>query len=196
MANYEITIITSQDVKDAPVKKEIETLGGKILAVNSLGQRQLAYPIKKETAGYYTVINFEIDPGKVLELNKKLGLSQEILRHIILVAQAAKIEAPKPVETKIAEKPVEKVEEKPQKVAEKEAEIAKPVEKAAAKKKPAKKAAKKIETPKETPLEPPAGVTATEPKVSPAAQEIEAEKMSAEERLKALDKKLDELLKE
>jgi small subunit ribosomal protein S6 len=185
MNKYEITIITKEDEKEKPIKKEIEGLGGKVITVNSVGQRQMVFPIKKETAGYYTVVLFEIDPTKVLELNKKLGLNQEILRHLILVAKAAKIEAPKPikVEPKIAVKPIEKVEEKPKEVAEKEEEITKPVEKPKEEKKPAKKAVKKIEAP-------------TEPKVSPAAKAIEAEEISSEERLKALDKKLDELLKE
>src|SRR3990167_6595197 len=99
MNKYEITIITKEpldtalepssraevqgkDEKEAPVKKEIETLGGKVLGVNSLGQKQFVYPIKKETAGFYTVINFEIEPTKVLELNQKLGLKTEILRHL------------------------------------------------------------------------------------------------------------------
>lgn len=194
MNKYEITIITKEDAKDAPVKKEIEGLGGKVIAVNSLGQRQMIFPIKKETAGYYTVVGFEIDPVKVLELNKKLGLNQEILRHIILVARAAKIEAPKPskLEPKIAVKPIEKVEEKPKEVAEKEEpKIEEPVEKPKEEKKPVKKAAKKIEAPVEKPA-----VPQVEPKVSPAAKAIEAEEMSADERLKALDKKLDELLKE
>ncbi|MBM2821038.1 MAG: ribosomal protein, partial [Candidatus Berkelbacteria bacterium] len=128
MEKYEITIITKEpfdtahgkDTKDTPVKKEIESLGGKILNVQSLGQKQMAYQIKKETAGFYTVITLEIDPTKVLELNKKFGLKQEILRHLILVAKAAKTEVPRVrkevVETKtitpeVEEKPKEEIPE-------------------------------------------------------------------------------------
>ncbi len=184
MNKYEITIITKEDAKDAPVKKEIEGLGGKVLEINSLGQRQMIFPIKKETAGYYTVVLFEIDPTKVLELNKKLGLSPAILRHIILVAKAAKVAVPKEKvkESKILAKPIEI--EKPKEIVKKEEEKEKPAEKPKiAKEKPAKKI-EKVEAPAE------------KPKVSPAAKAIEAEEMSADERLKALDKKLDELLKE
>ena len=200
MNKYEITIITREEGKEKPVKKEIESLGGKVLETNSLGQRQLVFPIKKETAGYYTVVIFELEPTKILELNKTLGLKPEILRHLILVAKAAKIEAPKekvavPEEKKAEEKEVIPTllpegagKEEPKAIEEvkeeKKAEE-KPIEVPEVKKKPSKKPVKKAEEKPEA-----------EPKVSPAAKEIEAEEVSAEERLKALDKKLDELLKE
>lgn len=197
MNKYEITTITKEDQKDAPVKKEIETLGGKVLESNSIGQRKMIFPIKKEAAGYYTVVLFEIDPEKVLELNKKLSLKSEILRFLILTAEAAKTSLPKVVrkeEQAIEEAPEaplakvteeEKVVEKPKAEQKVEKEVTKP-EAPAKTSKPEKKTAKK-------PVEP---IVVEKPKVSPAAKEIEAEEMSADERLKALDEKLDELLKE
>ena len=173
LMKYEITIITKEDVKEKPLKKEIESLDGKILAVKSLGQKQFVYPIKKEAAGFYTVTSFEMEPTKILELNKKLGLSAEILRHLILVAKAAtsatakpKVSQPKPTKTikkavVQAPTPVKEIKEAP--------------------KKPAK-----IVKPKPVVI----------PGITKASKEIEAEETSTEERLKALDKKLDELLKE
>ena len=190
MNKYEITIITKEDTKGAPVKKEIEGLGGKVLSVNSLGQRQLIYPIKKETAGFYTVINFEIEPTKVLELNQKLGLKPEILRHLILVAKAIKIAAPKPADARAtAGREKEIVIEKPEiKIPETKTEAK--IEKVTEKQMPAlpagkPKPAKKIIAPKPE-----------APKVTKEVAKIEEEETSTEERLKALDKKLDELLKE
>lgn len=194
MNKYEITIITREDQKDAPVKKEIEALGGKVLETNSIGQRKMIFPIKKETSGYYTVVRLEIEPGKILELNKKLSLSPEILRFLILTSEAAKTSTPKATKKEIVEPqvlpPAQAIEEEkpakptvePKEEKKAEEEPAKPVTPV----KPEKKAAKK-------PAEP--SVT-EEPKASPAAKEIADEEMSAEERLKALDKKLDELLKE
>src|SRR3990167_2129825 len=165
MNKYEITIITKEPLdsargKEKPVKKEIEALGGKILTVASLCQKQLVYAIKKETAGFYTSLNFEMEPTKVLQLNQKLGLAPEILRHIILLAKAAKVEVPKEV----------KIEKAPEKHL--------PALPAG----PPKKTAEKIITP-EPEL----------PKVTKGVAKIEEEESSTEERLKALDKKLDEL---
>jgi len=186
MNKYEITTITREDTKEKEmraVKKDIETLGGKILSVNSLGQRQCVYAIKKETAGFYTVIGFEIEPTKVLELNQKLALSPEILRHIILVAKAVKIEVPK--KPSFASSDAKTMED--EKATEgKKAEKPK-VEEIAEKPKP-KKAAQKIVAPKP--------ITPVAPKVTKEVAKIEEEESSTEDRLKALDKKLDELLKE
>ncbi len=196
MNKYEITIITKENpAGGGPVKKEIESLDGKVLDANTIGQRKLIFPIKKETAGYYTVVNFEISPEKVLELNKKLSLKSEILRYLILTAEAAKTAAPKvakkaekSIEPEIIAQPIEESKEEITEKPKEEKAVEKPIEisPAAVEPKQEKKAAKK-----------PVTVKAPEkPKASPAATEIEKEEMSADERLKALDKKLDELLKE
>jgi len=206
MNKYEITIITKEDTKGAPVKKEIESLGGKILGVTSIGQRQFVFPIKKETAGYYTVINFEIEPTKVHDLNKKLTLVPEILRHIILAAKAVKIEAPRVKKMPEKEKVIEKIEapEVP-KIAGEPVVGPRPISPGL--KKPAKE--EKVEIEKVPEKEKPVKKPVKKPELVPVTEaakasqrpaslglEIEAEELSADERLKALDKKLDELLKE
>lgn len=199
MNQYEITFITKENLKGEPAKKEIESLSGKILSINSLEDRQFAYPIKKENSGTYSTIVFELAPEKVFELNKKLALDTEILRHLIITYKAASVPTkPKVIEKTLAEPaetelaaPVEteiipKEEPKETEVKPEEPEQA-PVEEAKEKKaakKPTKKAPEKIEKPKPAP----------EP--SKASQEAMKEELSAEDRLKALDKKLDELLKE
>ncbi len=208
MKEYEITFITKEpfdtapsiklgasqgkDLKDSPVKKEIESLGGKILSTSSIGQKQFTYKIKKETAGTYSSAIFEIEPEKVNELNNKLVLKPEILRHLIIITRAVKIpleSAPKPIVEKIAA-PEEKlelpeVEEKPalptpvetikEELKEK---VKKPTEKKLVE---AKKPVKEKLFEKEKPASKPA---------------IKEEDISPDDRLKALDKKLDELLKE
>jgi len=163
MKTYEITFITKEEIKENPAAKEIEALDGKVLSSNTLGQKQFAYRIKKETSGFYTTLVFEMAPEKVLELNRKINLNEDILRHVIITYKAAKIQKTKPVklekmppkEIPTEEKPAKIIKETPEKI------IQKPVKTAPAKKKAAPK---------------------------PEANE--------EERLEALDKKLDELLKE
>ncbi len=183
MKTYEITFITKEDQKEKPVKAEVEKLGGKILNISSIGEKNFAYPIKKETKGFYTTVSFEIEPEKVFDLNKKLGLSEEILRHLIIIGKTTQVElpalkpakvvkeVPAPKEEKMIEAPKEVKEiEKPKK-------IAKPV------KKPEKVVEKEV-----APVE--------KKKATSEVTEIEKETESEEDRLKALDKKLDELLKE
>ncbi|MEK7142822.1 MAG: 30S ribosomal protein S6 [Patescibacteria group bacterium] len=193
MQNYELTFITGEDFKEKTVQKEIETAGGKIIEVKSLGQKDLAYPIKKESRGFYTTVIMTIDPEKVGNLASKLNLKGEILRHIILSSRPGKIskikEKPTPVkeeklvqekETLLAEPlaPMAEVKEIPQEV--------KPLEKPEKPKVPAKVIKKAL--PKVT--KPP-----TEAKLK-KTEKIQKEEFTQEERLKALDEKLDELLKE
>src|SRR3972149_1873080 len=118
MKQYEITLITKEETKENPVVKEIEGLGGKVLSTNTLGQKQFAYKIKKETSGFYLTLTFEMAPEKVLELNRKISLNEDILRYIIITHKAAKIQKPKPV--KVEKMPPKEItaEEKPAKIIE------------------------------------------------------------------------------
>ncbi|HLB95864.1 MAG TPA: 30S ribosomal protein S6 [Patescibacteria group bacterium] len=161
MKQYEITFLTREDPKGAaPVQKEIEALGGKIISSAFLGQKQLVYPIKKEKSAFYTTVVVEIEPEKVLELNRKLGLKEEILRHLIIIAKAVKIFPP------VAPKPRKAAPEGKVKPAGEEKAL--------------------------TPVK-----AVEKPKVVPRKKALPAEPiLNDEERLKALDKKLDELLKE
>jgi len=197
MNQYEITIITKENLKGEPAKKEIVALGGKVLNITDAEERRFAYPIKKEGSGYYSSLLFEIAPEKVLELNKKLGLDSEVLRHLIITYKAAKIIAPKaPAVVIEPKKEIEKVEApeiKEEIVTVKE--VIEPKEEPSPatlekekKTKKVKETIKKEEEPKKVVEEP--------VKRSKETEETMQKDLSAEDRLKALDKKLDELLKE
>ena len=200
MNQYEITIITKENLKGEPAKKEIDALGGKVLNITEPDQRQFAYQVKKESSGYYTTIVCEVAPEKVLELNKRLGLNADVLRHLIITYKAA-VTPPKPAAVKpvvppavIPAQEIEEIREPERKeepiTEEKVPEIKeeKKEEVKEKKAKPVKKAVKKEEEPKKVVEEPIIK--------SREAQEAIQKELSAEDRLKALDKKLDELLKE
>lgn len=175
MQNYELTFLTRNDLKEKVVQKEIEAAGGKIAEVKSSGQKELAYPIKKENRGFYTTVIMTIDPQKIGNLNAKLNLKAEVLRHLILSTKPAKI--PK-LKEKAISPPAAAIEAKKE-IPEKEAAIA-----------PEKEPKAKAEiTKKKTPK----GPAPIKPKKT---EKIQKEELAPEERLKALDKKLDELLKE
>lgn len=163
MRIYEITFITKEDKREKPVKPILEGLGGKILNISSLGQKTFAYPIKKENRGFYTTAAFEIEPEKVVELNKKLGLEEEILRFLMILAQPAA-------------QPIKEI--KPPAIV-----VAEPKE-------IVKEPAKEIMPVKEKVVEP------KPKKVSRKVKELIEEPVSEKERMDALDKKLEELLKE
>ena len=80
------TPFTEKDLdKIAKQTKEIiSSLDGKITKEKNLGSRKLAYPIKQIHRGFYLLVNFEIAGEKIQELDQKLKLTPEILRHIII----------------------------------------------------------------------------------------------------------------
>lgn len=83
MSIYEITFIT-KDEKNNDVQKLITQEGGTIINEKSLGRKKFTYPIKRETAGFYWVIIFELNNQKMFNLDKDLRMNQEIVRYLTI----------------------------------------------------------------------------------------------------------------
>ncbi len=88
---YEILFIVRPDLEEKLVKdtfKKFETLlvdnGAKVLSSKELGQRELAYEIKKHKSGYYFLINVESDSKAINEFERVATLSEDIIRHITI----------------------------------------------------------------------------------------------------------------
>ncbi len=88
--DYELTIITKEETVPA-VEQAIHRAGGTINAQRSLGRRAFAYPIEKETAGFYTAYQLSLDPTAVAKLDKEFRLMQELLRHLLVSLPIAKL---------------------------------------------------------------------------------------------------------
>lgn len=56
---------------------------GTVESVDEWGKRRLAYPINKETEGYYTLVNFESTPDFTAELDRRYKITDGVLRSII-----------------------------------------------------------------------------------------------------------------
>lgn len=89
MRKYELTIILKPSLKDAEKKKLLETVKGwlkdcKITKEEDLGQKALAYTIKKEDAGYYIMWQFEGETGVDKDFEQRLLRSNDIIRHLLL----------------------------------------------------------------------------------------------------------------
>ena len=57
---------------------------GKVVEFNELGEKKLAYPIKKEINGYYYVMIVEAEKETVSEFNRRALINENILRHLII----------------------------------------------------------------------------------------------------------------
>lgn len=91
MSQYELLyIVPTRFTEDelTPIKQKvresIEQEGGKIFLDDSLGKKKLAYPIKKFHQGYYLLNHFELNGANLESLEKKLRLTDEIIRHIVV----------------------------------------------------------------------------------------------------------------
>lgn len=90
MNNYEVMFIMEAaleaDKKEAAIEmvKEIISAGGEVGKVNVWGTRKLAYPIRKKNEGYYAVIEFKADSELPKELDRRLKISDSVIRHIII----------------------------------------------------------------------------------------------------------------
>ncbi len=91
MKNYEIMFILKPTLSEDETKKAITHFkkvitenGGKVTEVNEMGQRELAYEIKKCKSGYYVVFEVESKDDKAIKEFDRLGLiSSDMIRHLI-----------------------------------------------------------------------------------------------------------------
>jgi small subunit ribosomal protein S6 len=61
---------------------------GIVESVETWGTRKLAYPINYETEGYYLLINFTCDPNFLAELDRVYGITENVIRTIIVKKDA------------------------------------------------------------------------------------------------------------
>lgn len=90
MSNYEVMFIINSVLEDDKKEATIETVKGIIAAdgevgkVDVWGMRKLAYPIEKKNDGYYVVIEFKGSTELPKELDRRLRISDNVIRHIII----------------------------------------------------------------------------------------------------------------
>ena len=51
------------------------------------GSRKLAYPIEKFRDGVYTLVNFKADVEFPKELDRRLKISEDVMRHVIVAQE-------------------------------------------------------------------------------------------------------------
>ena len=89
MINYEVLFIIDpaleDEKKEATIEavKEIIAADGEVGNVDVWGMRKLAYPIQKKSEGYYVVIEFQGNPSLPKELDRRLRISDNVMRHLI-----------------------------------------------------------------------------------------------------------------
>ncbi len=90
MTNYELMFIIDPALEDEKKDATVETVKGIIEADGTVGEvdvwglKKLAYPIQKKNEGYYVVVPFQASPELPKELDRRLRISEAVMRHLII----------------------------------------------------------------------------------------------------------------
>jgi|TARA_B110000240_G_scaffold177196_1_gene205637 small subunit ribosomal protein S6 len=91
LRKYELVWILGSEADEEQGTESVEKItslvvgvGGEVSGTDIWGKRTLAYPILKNTEGYYLQANFEIDGAKAPELDRAIGADQSIIRHLLV----------------------------------------------------------------------------------------------------------------
>ena len=92
MRKYEIMFIVKPDLEESAIKEVFNSMKGvleskkaKILDSKEMGQRELAYEIKKYKNGYYFYFLIEEENAEAINEFDRLALINEnIIRHVVV----------------------------------------------------------------------------------------------------------------
>jgi small subunit ribosomal protein S6 len=100
MPLYETVLIARNDVTQQQVEAiadeigtEIDSDGGAVRKREYWGLRGLAYRIKKNRKGHYMLLGLDAKPAFITEMERKLGLNEDVLRYMTIRVDAIE-EAP------------------------------------------------------------------------------------------------------
>jgi small subunit ribosomal protein S6 len=91
MALYEHVFLARQDLSQQQVddlvnqyKGVLEAGGGSVGRVENWGLKSLTYRIKKNRKAYYTLMDIDAPSAAVNEMERQMGLSEDVLRFITI----------------------------------------------------------------------------------------------------------------
>ncbi len=91
MRDYEVMTIHRPDLAETDVDSKVSEIesfladsGAAVTKRDLWGKRRFAYEIDHLSEGFYTVLTFQAPPGIVDTLDRRLTLTDEVLRHKIV----------------------------------------------------------------------------------------------------------------
>jgi small subunit ribosomal protein S6 len=90
--DYEVTYIIRPNLEEAEVDARVEQLaevlkqsGGEVVGeIEKMGKRRLAYEIDDVREGYYVVMKFKSEPAPAKELERQMGLNEDVMRALLI----------------------------------------------------------------------------------------------------------------
>jgi small subunit ribosomal protein S6 len=89
---YELTFIVRVDPSEEVINNTVTQVQGwveagdlgQVTKIDRWGRRKLAYEIDKQRDGYYVLMNADIDPQNLSELERNMKLSPTVLRYLLI----------------------------------------------------------------------------------------------------------------
>ena len=97
--SYETLYVIDPDLSEEAVKGLVDKFNaliaenGTVGEVSEWGKKRLAYPINDKPEGYYVLVNFEADPAFPAELERIFGITEGIMRSIVIRHEEKKAKA-------------------------------------------------------------------------------------------------------
>ena len=89
MRRYEQVCILRPSLSEEEITRIIDNTtqliqedGGSVIFLNKWGMRKLAYPIKKESQGYYVLCDFAASPAVVAEIERKFRIDDAVFKYL------------------------------------------------------------------------------------------------------------------
>ena len=99
MALYEHVLIARQDISaqqaealNDHLKALLEEQGGKVAKIEYWGLRNLAYRIKKNRKGHYSLLAIDAPAGAVKEMERQLSINEDVLRFLTVKVEELDLE--------------------------------------------------------------------------------------------------------
>lgn len=93
MREYEVTVIFQTKLDDEARSALVERVSGWLThgetdddkpVANVWGQRRMAYPILKNTEGYYILFDAKLDADRMSDIDRNMQYTEDILRYMII----------------------------------------------------------------------------------------------------------------
>jgi small subunit ribosomal protein S6 len=91
MRPYEVMVILDASLEEDAVRamvdrftQQLNAAGAKAVSVHSWGKRRFAYPLRHRNEGHYVVIEANARPAAIADLDRLLGLTDEVVRHKVI----------------------------------------------------------------------------------------------------------------
>lgn len=92
---YELVVLLHPDLEIdaetpiAKIEKLIEAVKGRVIKRDNWGKKRLAYKIAKHDFAVYVYMEAELETESVRELERTLLITEEVIRHILVVHEDA-----------------------------------------------------------------------------------------------------------